>query len=105
LRKSSQFHNFDLDEGSLFKNDRVGQILNHSYRNCYSSNNPDLRKCATLFNKIIRHLQQNTKNTIYSVSQIINRFIIENSDLNNLRRDVLISFLDLDSYIRFKRKL
>jgi hypothetical protein len=89
-------------EEGLFKNDKEGQILNASYRNCYSSLYPDLRKCAIIFNKIIRHLQ---KNTFLSISQIINRFIIENSDLKNLRRDVLVLFLDLDSYIRFKRRL
>lgn len=97
-----QFHNFDLDEDSLFKNDIEGQILNQNYRNSYSSNITDLRKCAILFNQIIRHLQ---KNTMYSVSQIINRFTIENNDLGNLKRYALVTFLDLDNTIRYKRKL
>jgi hypothetical protein len=90
-----------IEEG-LFKNDKEGQQLNQNYRNFCCSNNPDLRKCAIIFNQIICHLQQKT---IYSISQIINRFIIENADLDNSKRYILVTFLDLDSYIRFKRRL
>jgi hypothetical protein len=86
----------------LFRGNLEGQLLNQSYRNCYCSNTPDLRKCAILFNQIIRHLQ---KNTIYSISQLINRFIIENNDLGSLKRHMLVTFLDFDNYIRYKRKL
>ena len=89
-------------DGGLFKNDGEGQTLNHSYRNCYCSNCPDLRKCSILLNQIIRHLQQTTQ---YSISQIINRFIIENSDLPALYRHMLVTLLDLDNYLRYKRNL
>ena len=89
-------------EEGLFKNDGEGRQLNQSYRNCYCLNSPDLRKCTILFNQIIRHLQQKT---MYSISQIINLFIIENYDLGNLKRYVLITFLDQENTIRYKRKL
>jgi hypothetical protein len=86
----------------LFKNDKEGQILNQTYRNCYSLNHPDLQTCALIFNKIVCHLQENT---IYSISQIINRFIIENHDLGDSQRHTLVTFLDLGNYIRYKRRL
>jgi hypothetical protein len=86
----------------LFRGDIEGELLNQSYRDCYSSNNPDLIKCAIQFNQIIRHLQQKT---IYSISQLINRFIIENNDLGSLKRYNLVTFLDLDNYLRYKSKL
>lgn len=89
-------------EGGLFKDNREGEILNERYRNHYCLYHPDLQKCAIIFNQIVRHLQ---KNTIYSISQLINRFIIENGDLHNLKRYTLVTFLDSDNYIRYKRKL
>jgi hypothetical protein len=89
-------------EWVLFKNDKEGQILNQIYRNCYCSNHPDLQRCSIMFNQIVRHLQ---KNTTYSISQIINRFIIENDDLGNLKRHILVTYLDLDNYLRYKKRL
>jgi hypothetical protein len=86
----------------LFKDDIEGEMLNQKYRTNYCSYHPDLRKCAKIFNKIVNHVQENT---LLSVSQIINRFMIENSDLSNLKRYTLVIFLDLDNYIRYKRRL
>ena len=86
----------------LFKNDSEGQILNQTYRNYYSLNHPDLQICALIFNKIVGHLQ---KINNYSISRIINQFIIENGDLGGLKRYTLVTFLDLDNYIRYKKEI
>jgi hypothetical protein len=85
----------------LYK-DNILHALNTSFRNCWDSGFNGALDGIVCLNRIIRHLH---KTTSYNVKEIIHKICIENSDLNRLSPNKIISYLDLNNKILYKRGL
>jgi hypothetical protein len=87
---------------TIFFNFQKYDELRKSFRETWDTGPTAAFEGVYTFHSIIKFLKENT---YYTIKEIIFKFCIENSDLANLSPDKLISFLDYEYKISYKKGL